>query len=113
MTEYQSALSEIKSEYQIDELRKIVDEGCKTGAATKHKQVDQTISFYENYEEEILEYLDDLYDKEFRTQIFNENNGDLQGYKNDMTWSFIESVAMDILDRYEHPEDFEDEEEDE
>ena len=101
MTNYLSAFDSIKESYDLDTLREIRDHGCQSGVATNHIYYNQTVSFYDDNEEEIVEYVSDNFDTEFLVELFTTNDANLNCYKNDVVWSFVELVAGLLVDEFE------------
>tara|TARA_Y100001968_G_C19320488_1_gene698975 strand:+ start:68 stop:388 length:321 start_codon:yes stop_codon:yes gene_type:complete len=105
MSKHSDPFEEIKKEYSIDDLRKIVDNGCVSGAATKHQYFAETVNFYDSYEGDIISYLKENIGEEELITMFSDNGALLTPYKNDVVWQFIELYAMDILDEIDDPKD--------
>jgi len=101
MTNYLSAFDSIKESYDLDILREIVEHGCTSGVATDHIYYHQTVLFYDDNEEEIVEYVDDNFGVEFLVELFKQNNANLNCYKNDVVWTFVELVASQLVDEFE------------
>ena len=100
----------IKNQYTIDELNDIVEHGCASGCAHQHIYYSDTISFYDEHESDICDYITDAIGSEFLTETFDNNEGMLTGYKNDIVWTFIELYAMELIDNIDN-EELEDSEE--
>ena len=100
----QSPFDVIKNQYTIDELNDIVDHGCASGACNNHIYYSDTVSFYDQHEDAICEYITDAIGSEFLTETFDNNEGHLIGYKNDIVWTFIELYAMDLIDNINNEE---------
>ena len=92
------ATKEILSTYDKDELKEIANHGCESGVCSQHIYYDDTVSFYEKHEADILEYFDEHYDTEFLVGLFEIANACLDNYKNAVTWAFIESIAFTVTD---------------
>ena len=97
-----SAISEIKATYDYEDAKEIVNNGCQSGVCFKHIYYADTIEFFNKYPDEITSYVVDELSIEFLKDTLENNNGDLDGYLNDLTWAFIELVARDIVDDYEY-----------
>ena len=106
----QSPFDVIKNQYTIDELNDIVEHGCVSGCAHSHIYYSDTVSFYDEYSDTIDDYIIDAIGLEFLTETFDNNEGNLKGYKNDMCWTFIELYAMELIDNIDN-EELEDSEE--
>ena len=96
-----SAFETIKDSYDLDTLREIEEYGCSSGVATNHIYYSQTVSFFDNYEDEIYEYIADTLGGEFHDELWLANTCNISGYKNDSVWTFIELVASQIVGEYE------------
>jgi hypothetical protein len=68
---------------------------------TQHIYYGDTIKFFETYPDEITSYIKDVLGVEALKDVFDKNDGDLNMYMNDLTWTFIELVAMHVVDDYE------------
>ena len=90
------AAKAVKDIYSLEDLKEIADHGCQSGVCHKHIYYGDTIRFYETYENEITDYIRDAYDTDFLVKLFNEAGADLDTYKNDVVWCFIEMVAFEI-----------------
>ena len=110
MTTYKSAREEIIRTYSLKDLQDIVDHGCASGLAKKHCTFKQTVEFFDNYQETINEYiLKTINDGEFFISEQKENsNGDIKKFKNDLAWTYIELIAMEITDDVVDDEEAED-----
>jgi len=107
---YDSPYDVIKNAYTIDELNDIVEHGCASGCAHQHIYYADNVSFYDEYEHSIVDYITDAIGSEFLTETFDNNEGHLIGYKNDIVWTFIELYAMQLIDNIDN-EEFESNEE--
>ena len=101
MTNYVSAFDSIKESYDLDTLREIVDHGCQSGVATDHIYYNQTVPFYDDNEEEIVDYIVDNFETGFLVELFSNNDANLRCYKNDVVWCFVELVASQIVEEFE------------
>ena len=106
----QSPFDVIKNDYTIEELNDIVEHGCASGCASNHIYYTDTVSFYDRYSDDICEYINDAIGFEFQRETFDNNEGNLTGYKNDIVWTFIELYAMELIDNINN-EELEEEEE--
>ena len=97
----ETAYDSVRDSYEIEDLREIVKHGCVSGVAHAHIYYHQTLSFFDNYEDEIIEYIADTLGGEFNDEIWNNNPCNIIGYKNDTVWTFIELVASQLVDEYE------------
>ena len=94
----------IKNDYTIEELNDIVEHGCASGCANNHIYYKDTVLFYDQYSDDILDYIRDAIGSEFLTETFDNNEGNLTGYKNDIVWTFIELYAMELIDNINNEE---------
>ena len=95
------AYNSVQSSYDIDTLREIVEYGCSSGVAHDHIYYSETLAFFDNYEDEIIEYIADTLGGEYNEELWNNNPCNITGYKNDTTWTFVELVASQLVDEYE------------
>jgi len=100
----QSPFEVIKNVYTIEELNDIVEHGCASGCAHQHIYYTDTVSFYDQYSDDINDYIRDAIGSEFLTETFDNNEGNLTGYKNDIVWTFIELYAMELIDNINNEE---------
>ena len=100
MTTQSRAFDTIKNEYDIDTLREIIEYGCTSGVANNHIYYHQTVKFYDDNEDEIFEYLNDI-DEEMLDHVWNNNKHHINGYKNDIVWFYIVEVSRQIVHEYE------------
>ena len=99
------ATKEIMATYDMDQLKDIADHGCQSGVCSQHIYYADTIKFYAKHEADILAELEYPYGTEFLVELFKKADACLTHYKNDVTWSFIESVAFQVTeDALEEPE---------
>ena len=94
----------IKDQYDLDTLKEIAEHGCASGVATNHIYYFETAKFFDLYQEEVLEYIEDLLGTEYLIETFKTNEAHLTGYKNDVVWTYIELVAGQIVDDAEELE---------
>ena len=99
------ATKEIMATYDKDQLKEIADHGCQSGVCSQHIYYGDTIKFFDKYEDEITEYFNDNYGTQFLVDLFDQNDANLDYYKNDVTWAYIESVAFQVTeDALKEPE---------
>ena len=96
-----TALETIQETYDIDTLREIVEYGCASGAAYDHIYYVDNVKFFNDYEDEITDYMVDNFGSEMLVELFSNNEGNLRGYMNDMTWTYIEMIASGLIEEYE------------
>ena len=100
----QSPFDVIKNQYTIDELNDIVEHGCASGCASNHIYYSDTLSFFDQYSDDICDYLTEQVGSEFLTLTFDNNEGWMLGYKNDITWTFVELYAMELIENINNEE---------
>ena len=93
-----TAIETIKDTYDIDTLQEIVEHGCVSGVAHDHIYYADTTKFFDDYEDEMIEYITDTLGEDTVKEMWTHNSNNITGYKNDVTWSFIELVAMSVVD---------------
>ena len=96
-----NAIKAVKELYTLEDFKEIADHGCQSGVCSQHIYYGDTIEFFTKYPDEITAFIRDNLGVEVIKEIFNENDGNLDLYMNDLTWTFIELVAMQIVDDYE------------
>ena len=104
-----NAIQTIKATYDYDQCKEIVDHGCQSGVCSQHIYYGDTIKFFDTYADEVTEFIKDILGVETLSDTLKENDGDLDLYKNDLTWTFIELVAMQVVD-FKEEQDIEDDE---
>ena len=93
-----NASEKILQTYNKEELKEIADHGCQSGVCSQHIYYGDTIKFFDKYEDEIVDYIESNLGQDQLLDLFTNANFDLSCYKNDMTWCYIELVAMHIID---------------
>ena len=88
---------EIIEAYDKETMEEIVTHGCQSGLCSQHIYYGDTIKFYDNHEEEILDYFSDNYDWDFLVNLFKDADASLRIYKNAVTWAYIEAISMDVI----------------
>ena len=96
-----SAYDQIVETYDIDTLRDIRDHGCSSGCAHDHIYYSDTIKFYDSYQDEIVDYIETMVGTEVLVDIFKQSDASLDLYKNEVTWTYIELLAGQLVDQYE------------
>tara|TARA_B100001250_G_scaffold356857_1_gene332211 strand:- start:409 stop:723 length:315 start_codon:yes stop_codon:yes gene_type:complete len=91
-------IKDLKEVYDVEACKYILEHGCVSGAASSHIYYSQTNSFYDRYEEEIVELVMNTMGDNYPACIFVENEYSIVGYKNAMSWIAIESYAFDVCD---------------
>ena len=93
-----NAVEEIKDVYDKETLKEIADHGCQSGVCRQHIYYGDTVKFYDNNEDEVLDLLTDSYTNQFLVDLFRDADADLTYYKNAVVWAFIEMVATDEVE---------------
>ena len=96
-----SAIEQIKSDYDYEDAKEIVNHGCQSGVCFKHIYYADTIGFFNKYPDEITSYLVDNFGTEFLVNMFQDSNCYLDMYKNTVTWCYVEMICSQIVDEYE------------
>ena len=97
----QTAFDTIIDTYDYETCKEIVLNGCRSGVCSQHIYYGDTIEFFTKYPDEITSHIKDVLGVEALKDIFDKNDGNLDLYMNDLTWTFIELVAMQVVDDYE------------
>ena len=97
----QSAFDTIIDTYDYETCKEIVNHGCQSGVCSQHIYYGDTIKFFDTHEDEITEFIKDSVGTQVLGDTLYHNDGNLDHYKNDLTWMFIELVAMQVVDDYE------------
>ena len=100
--QFESAYDEIIETIDYNEAKEIVNHGCESGVCSQYIYYADTIKFFNNYEEEITDYIITNFGTEFLSNIFTANDCCLDMYKNDVTWCYIELVSDEIVNRVEY-----------
>jgi len=93
----QRGYDEIIATYDKETMEEIAGHGCSSGVCHEHIYYGDTVAFYDKYEEEILDYFTDNYDKDFLVTLFKQSEGLLDMYKNYVTWAYIEAISFDVI----------------
>ena len=96
-----NAIEAIKETYSVEDFKEIADHGCSSGVCGQHIYYGDTNRFYDQYEDEIVEYISDCYGTEFLVELFKKADASLTHYKNDVCWTFIEMIAFEVTDGIE------------
>ena len=94
------ATKAITEVYSLEELKTIANHGCESGVCHEHIYYGDTIKFFDTYEDEITERLQDTLGREVLSDIMSQHV-DMTGFKNACTWTFIELVAGLVVDDME------------
>jgi hypothetical protein len=97
----QSAFDTIINTYDYETCKEITRHGCQSGVCSEYIHTRDTIKFFDTHTDEVTEFIIDVLGVEALSETLKKNDGDLDMYKNDLTWTFIELVAMHVVDDYE------------
>ena len=100
-----SAYDVIKDTYDYETCKEIVEHGCVSGVAHDHIYYKDTLAFFDKYGDEMIEYINETLGDDAVEDMWNNNVNNITGYENDVTWTFIELVAMSIVDGVDALED--------
>ena len=93
----QPAFKELCNTYDLEQMQEIVNHGCQSGVCSQHIYYADTISFFDKHEDEIYSELEECFGVDTLVEIFTQSDANLDQYKNSCTWTFIELVAMDVV----------------
>ena len=96
-----NAFDSVRDTYDIETLRDIRDHGCVSGVAHAHIYYADTIKFFDQYEDEIIEHIADTLGGQFNEELWTNNPCNITGYKNDIVWCYIELIASQLVDEHE------------
>ena len=97
-----NATEAIKEIYTLEDLKEIADHGCQSAVCSQHIYYGHTVQFYDTFETDILDELTLNYGTDFLVDMFRDADADLTHYKNAVCWAFIELVAMEAVQDYNH-----------
>ena len=92
------AKAEILETYDYETCKEIVDHGCQSGVCSQHIYYADTVGFFTKHAKEVTRTVVDNLGVDFLTEVLYCHDGDLDLYMNDLTWAFIELVAMQKVD---------------
>ena len=93
-----NATETIQKTYTLEEFKEIANHGCQSGVCTQHIYYGHTVSFYDTFEEDIVDTLESEFGTEFLIDLFKQADACIDIYKNHMCWAFIEHVAFVTVD---------------
>ena len=93
---FSPAISSILETYDSEELNDIAEHGCASGCASSHIFYFETTEFFDKYEEDIYDYLRDIFGENFLFELVTDCH-DMTDMKNKLVWTFIELVASDYI----------------
>ena len=90
-----NAINAVKELYTLEDFKEIADHGCQSGVCSQHIYYGDTIKFFDNNEDDIMDEFVLNYGTEFLVELFKDAEADLSVYKNNVTWCFIEMIAFE------------------
>ena len=75
-----SAYDVIKDTYDYETCKEIVEHGCVSGVAHDHIYYKDTLSFFDKYEDEMIEYIADTLGGETNEDLWTRNSCNITGY---------------------------------
>ena len=97
MTYQETALDTIHVLYGTEFLKDIAEGGVE-GNAPDLCNPEETIPFFDKFEDEIINYLKDTSGEKILIEIQKSKGNDLNGYKHDLVFAYIETVAKNFVD---------------
>jgi hypothetical protein len=91
------AVMSIMSSYDMDTLRDIAEYGADSGCAHDHIYYTQTWDFFLKYEDDIEDYLFDMYGDDW-LEVFARGTSSIREQVNLIVWSYINGIASDLVD---------------
>ena len=99
--QFESAYDEIIETIDYNEAKEVSDHGCQSGVCSQYIYYADTIRFFDNYEDEITDYIVTNFGTEFLVNMFQDSNCCLDMYKNTVCWCYVELICSQIVDEYE------------
>ena len=93
----QSAVDVITEMYDAEELHDIAMHGCASGCAGYHIYTSDCVEFFDEYEFEITDYIEENLGYESAYELTTECKS-IDHVKNHLVWIFIELVATSFED---------------
>ena len=100
----QSAFDTIVNEYDYETLKEISINGYGYVGCGQHIFDDNAIKFFETYPDEVTQRIKDNLDVQVIIDNYKENDANWDAHMRDLTWMFIELVAMQVVDEREAQE---------
>ena len=98
------AFNEIVNTYDHEQMQEIVSHGCISGVCSQHIYYADTVTFFDKYEDEIYSELEECFGVDTLVELFTQANANLDQYKNDVVWLYIEDVCSIVLTTLEEEE---------
>ena len=96
-----NATNELKEIYTLEDFKEIADHGCQSGVCSQHIYYGDTIKFFDNNEDYIMDEFVLNYGTEFLVELFKDADASLRIYKNNVCWAFIELVAFELVEDHQ------------
>ena len=100
--QFESAYDEIIETIDYNEAKEIVNHGCESGVCSQYIYYADTIKFFDNYEDEITDYIVTNFGTDFLVNMFQDSDCYLKIYKNNVCWCYVEMICSQIVDKYEY-----------
>ena len=97
----ENARDYIKDTYELETLKEIANHGCQSGVCHEHIYYGDTVKFFDNNEDYIMDEIVLNYGTEFLVELFTDADACLDTYKNNVTWDFIELVAFELVEDHQ------------
>ena len=97
-SKFDSAYDAIVDTYDIETLNDIVNQGCVSGVAHSHIYTRDCVDFYNTFEDDLYDYIESSLGEDVLVDLFRSANCDIDSYKNNVTWCYIELIASEIVD---------------
>ena len=89
--------NQLLKDYDQETMQEIADHGCESGVCSKHIYYADTIAFFDKYEGEVLNLIQERYGVDTLVDIFKRSDACYDMYRNECCWMFIENVATDVI----------------
>jgi|TARA_B100000085_G_scaffold215395_1_gene199675 lipopolysaccharide biosynthesis protein len=83
--------------YDMDALNDIAKYGCMSGAAHDHIYYTDTVEFFDQYEERIMDDFEMIFGESIMDAAVKAGMDTIQSIKNWCTWWFIEEYAVNAV----------------
>ena len=85
--------------YNQSSLQRIVDQGCISGAAHLHLQIEENEVFFDENSQEITAYLEDQFGPDYLAKSAERTGGNKSHWKHRAVWRFIELIAIEEIEK--------------
>ena len=100
----QSAFDTIFDEYDYETFKEISMHGYGYVGCGQHISDANAIKFFETYPDEVTQRIKDNFGVQVIIDNYKENDANWDAHMRDLTWMFIELVAMQVVDDTEAQE---------